>query len=148
MTPDWAHAEELDALAEERDEARRELERLKRKYDDHDRGLDRWCDWQDRVRTVIGEMGVTAEFDRRLGWENPPLCRHERELDELRSAARVVVSDFERELDRLRATDARPYGLTEYGVGGMETLQQFEGDVARVRALLGVEDTNTTQAAD
>lgn len=56
-----------------------ELERLRRGAAEDDKGLDRWCHYQDRLIAVLDDLGVreavTAGLERD-GWRNEPECRH------------------------------------------------------------------------
>jgi hypothetical protein len=56
-----------------------ENERLRRQAKADSDGLNRWCNYQDRLFAVMSADEIRA-FDARLtegGWTNEPLCRHE-----------------------------------------------------------------------
>lgn len=56
-----------------------ELERLHRGAVEDDKGLDRWCHYQDRLIDVLDEMGIRDDVVaamERDGWRNEPECKH------------------------------------------------------------------------
>lgn len=66
-----------------------EHERLRTKLAGHDEGLDRWCNYQDRLVEALVRLGlrerVLAELERD-GWKNVPECAHKPEVERLRIA--------------------------------------------------------------
>lgn len=65
-----------------------EIERLATKLAGHDEGLDRWCNYQDRLVETLDRLGlrqqVLAELERD-GWKNPPECAHKAEIERLQT---------------------------------------------------------------
>lgn len=72
---------EVRRLAAERDA-------LRKKLTSADKGLDRWCAWQDGLKAVHDEMDIRDEVGRRLiaaGFGTGPACRHIAERDQARA---------------------------------------------------------------
>lgn len=67
---------------------------LAREHDDRDKGLDRWCDYHDRLFDTFDRLGlrerVFAELERD-GWKNTPTCRHAAYRTQVEAAAKLAV---------------------------------------------------------
>lgn len=126
-------AAELEAtgrrLVADRDGAIERADRLAEELERAERGLDRWCEWQDQVLDVGG-----AELLDRLTGLGPaaPPCRHEREIAELRRA-------LERVRDQGEATPEE-WGEARNILGGTHATD------ARVFAALALARTNPARA--
>lgn len=92
----------LAAAERARDQAEAERDALRKKLASADEGLNRWCAWQDGLKTVHDEMGIREEIYRRLvaaGYGPGPTCEHVAERDR----ARDIAVALEQENAQLRA---------------------------------------------
>lgn len=102
------------------------IDQLRTKLAGHDEGLDRWCNYQDRLVEALDRLGlrqqVLAELERD-GWRNLPECAHKAELRGVRvvlhEALRAGVSP-QPEITRDEAIDALNQSIVEQGYGGTD----------------------------